>query len=166
MTFCPGNGVDWGRESFVFSGNIWCFQTVFSPSVKNLRFLPPPSSEGGLGFCVPPRRWNPRQREAWVSAFLHAGGTLIRGSASRDARYKTGNSQRQAKSCSFPRREKGKRKVFLAVEEEMCYNKKSNVDMLCPLMRKYRKKAFERFFKRECEVGFPKCMENGIFRQS
>ena len=45
-----GSAADWGRESFVFSGNIWCFQTVFSPSVKNLRFLPPPSSEGGLGF--------------------------------------------------------------------------------------------------------------------
>ena len=144
------NGVDWGREPGF---------SISAAQIKSCSFSLPPSKI--FDFCH-----LPHQREAWVSAFLYAGGTLVRGSASRNARYKTGNSQRQAKSCSFPRREKGKRKVFLAVEEEMCYNKKSNVDMLCPLMRKYRKKAFERFFKRECEVGFPKCMENGIFRQS
>ena len=48
------NGVDWGRECSVFSGNIWDYRNIFSPS-------------GPSGHL-------PHQREAWVSAFRHAGG--------------------------------------------------------------------------------------------
>ena len=48
------NGVDWGRDCSVFSRNIWEYRNIFSPS-------------GPSGHL-------PHQREAWVSASLHAGG--------------------------------------------------------------------------------------------
>ena len=42
------------KEWFRFSRNRWEFCDVFSPSVKNQRFLPPPSSEGGFSRSAAP----------------------------------------------------------------------------------------------------------------